>query len=103
MPPRRMLPPAPLPVMRSPLRRVPVTVKAQGAREVVLTGDFTGWAIDKVRLAPVKEGEWLGQLELAPGEYQYRLIVDGQWRDHPEAAKKVPNPYGSENCVLTVS
>jgi len=29
--------------------------------------------------------------------------VDGQWRDHPDAPRRVSNPFGGENCVLTVS
>jgi hypothetical protein len=41
-------------------------------------------------------------LNLAPGEYQYRLLVDGEWKDHSEAKRRVPNAFGSENCVLTV-
>lgn len=99
MPPRKVAPPAP----KSSLRRVPFSVKANGAREVVLTGDFTNWATDRIRLTPIRDGEWIAQLELPPGEYQYRLLVDGQWQDHPGASQRVPNPFGSENCVLRVS
>jgi 1,4-alpha-glucan branching enzyme len=84
-------------------KRVPYIVKVDGAREVVLTGEFTGWAKDKVRLSPAGPGEWGAQLELPPGEYQYRLIVDGQWRDDPKVSKKVPNPFGTHNGVLIVA
>ncbi len=83
-------------------RQVPFVVQANGAREVVVTGEFTQWATDRVRLAPGPRGEWIARLDLPPGEYQYRLIIDGEWRDHPEAARRVPNPFGTENCVLTV-
>ena len=85
------------------LKKVPLRVRAEGAREVVLTGDFTQWAKDKVRLTPASGGEWITSLELAPGEYQYRLIVDGEWRDHAEAAQRVPNSFGTQNCVLVVA
>lgn len=84
-------------------KRVPFTVAVEGAREVVLTGDFTGWSKEKVRLSPAGPGEWGAQLELPPGEYQYRLIVDGEWRDDPQGTKKVPNPFGTANCILTVA
>jgi 1,4-alpha-glucan branching enzyme len=87
----------------SPLKRVPLKVKADGAKEVVLTGDFTQWAKDRIRLTPTAGGEWTTVLELAPGDYQYRLIVDGEWRDHADAAKKIGNPFGTQNCVLTVA
>ena len=91
--------PVPAPTV---LKKVPLKVKADGAREVVLTGDFTQWAKDRVRLTPTAGGEWITVLELAPGKYQYRLIVDGDWRDHPEAPK-VGNPFGTQNCILTVA
>jgi len=97
--PAKVATPAPV----SPLKKVPLRVRAEGAKEVVLTGDFTQWAKDKVRLSPASGGEWTAQLELAPGEYQYRLIVDGEWRDHAEAARRVPNTFGTQNCVLVVA
>jgi hypothetical protein len=76
--------------------------KIEGAKEVVLAGDFTEWTKDQIKLNPIGSGEWEAVLNLAPGEYQYRLLVDGEWRDHSEAARRVPNAFGSENCVLTV-
>ena len=87
----------------SPVKKVPLRVKAVGAKEVVLTGDFTQWAKDKIRLTPATGGEWITVLELAPGEYQYRLIVDGEWRDHSEATRKIGNPFGTQNAVLIVA
>ena len=85
-----------------PLRRVRFLTKIEGAKEVVLTGDFTKWAKDQVKLHPIRSGEWEAVLNLAPGEYQYRLLVDGEWRDHPEASRRVPNAFGSQNGILTV-
>lgn len=84
-------------------KRVPIVVKLAGARDVVLTGDFTGWARDRVQLLPAGPGEWGTLLQLLPGEYQYRLIVDGEWRDDPGGTKRVPNPFGTHNSVLTVA
>lgn len=85
------------------IKKVPLRIRLEGAREVVITGDFTQWSKDKIRLTPAAGGEWFTLLELAPGEYQYRLIVDGVWRDHTEAARRVQNPFGTENCILTVA
>lgn len=53
-------------------RRVPVVVMLDAAQEVVLTGDFTGWALDRVRLEKGEGNQWRTELVLAPGEYQYR-------------------------------
>ena len=85
------------------MRRVPFMTKVEGAKEVVLTGEFTEWAKDRIRLHSMGDGEWNAMLELPPGEYRYRLLVDGEWRDHAEAAKRLPNPYGSQDCILTVA
>lgn len=83
-------------------RRVPIVVKFDGAKEVAITGDFIGWKEDGIKLVKTPTGEWRSSVELMPGEYQYRVRVDGRWHDHAEAKKRVPNPFGTENCVLIV-
>lgn len=84
-------------------KRIAFLTQVEGAKEVVLTGDFTGWAKDRIRLSRGPSGEWTGSVDLAPGEYQYRLLVDGQWRDDPDAKARVANSFGTENCVLTIT
>ncbi len=85
------------------VRQVPVSVRADHAAEVSITGDFTGWSEDGISLRKSRTGQFRVILELPPGQYQYRLKIDGQWADDLEAAQRVPNPFGSENCVLDVS
>jgi 1,4-alpha-glucan branching enzyme len=87
---------------KSSKKPVSLVVKAAGAQDVIVVGDFNQWNEAGTRLAKSGDGEWKITLSLEPGEYQYRLKVDGEWRDHAEAQKRVPNPYGSENCVLVV-
>ncbi len=84
------------------LKKVVLSVRLAGAKEVIATGDFSGWAHDSIRLQRDGENTWKATLTLAPGEYQYRLLVDGEWREDPGATRRVPNPYGTENCVLVV-
>ena len=88
--------------VKSLQKRVPFVAQAPEARAVSITGDFTGWSEAGIPLSKGSNGDWLGSLKLAPGEYQYRLRVDGQWQDHAGAQKRVPNPFGGENCVLSV-
>ena len=83
-------------------KTIPFTVRAPEAREVIVTGDFSGWKEEGIRLEKGADGAWTTTLVLEPGEYQYRLRVDGVWRDHLEAVERVPNPYGSTNGVLRV-
>jgi 1,4-alpha-glucan branching enzyme len=83
-------------------RKLRFSVRLPQADEVVLTGDFTQWSPEGIPLHHDGHEEWYTHLELAPGDYQYRLRVDGEWRDHPQATRKVPNAFGTENCVLTI-
>jgi 1,4-alpha-glucan branching enzyme len=87
---------------RKEARMVPFVIKGIDAKNVSVTGDFSGWSEDGIRLVQGREGEWQTTLELEPGEYQYRLRVDGEWRDDENAEKRVANPFGSANGVLQV-
>jgi hypothetical protein len=49
-----------------------------------------------------KGGIWKKTVSLPQGEHQYRLLVDGQWRDDPECPRRRPNQFGGENCVCVV-
>ena len=88
---------------KSALRRHRFLVRQDGAKEVILTGDFTAWSKDEIKLTSIGQGEWETVLQLPPGEHQYRLLVNGEWRDDAQAKKRVPNSFGGENCVLIVS
>ena len=86
----------------SKMKPVLFTTRMPGVRSVRVTGDFTKWSNEGIALEASAGGEWKVELKLAPGQYEYRLLVDGQWRDHPEAVKVVQNPFGSQNGILTV-
>ena len=83
-------------------KRISFVAHAPDAKAVSVTGDFTGWSEKGIPLSRGAHGAWHTTLTLAPGKYQYRLRVDGQWQDHAEAHQRVPNPFGCENCVLSV-
>jgi len=48
-------------------------------------------------------GYWWQELALAPGRYEYCLVVDGQWMPDPLARESVPNPFGGRNSILKVA
>ena len=77
--------------------------RAPGAESVYLVGDFTHWQNHPVRMQPQADGLWRVTLPLEPGEHHYRFLVDGEWRDDPECAVRVPNPFGTENAVRRVA
>jgi hypothetical protein len=48
-------------------------------------------------------GRYRAQLLLPPGDYQFRILVDGEWADDLDCERKVSNPFGTENSILAVS
>jgi len=76
---------------------------APTATSVQLVGDFTHWQKHPINLHKSADGIWRTSVELEPGEHHYRFLVDGQWREDPECAVQVPNPYGSRNSVRSVN
>ena len=69
---------------------------------VRVTGSFCDWESNSVALKKDRKGNWKTKLELIPGRYEYRFLVDGEWRDDPNCSERSPNGFGSDNCVLTV-
>jgi chromosome partitioning protein len=97
------------PGARAPRDEVPREVVVQfrdaDASDVRIAGDFNGWIPDKgVRSLIESEGDtriWTKILQLSPGTYQYRYVVDGEWREDPD------NPQGAfsgaiRNSLLVV-
>lgn len=87
---------------RTAPRKVKYSVRLPGAEEVILTGGFTSWDPNGIPLHHGGRDEWYATLELVPGEHEYRLRVDGEWRDDPFADQRVPNSFGTQNCVLKI-
>ena len=75
---------------------------APTAMSVQLVGDFTDWQQKPINMQKGADGVWWATVELLPGKHLYRFLVDGQWRDDPECALRVPNPYGGEDSVREV-
>ncbi len=72
------------------------------AGEVFVAGTFNNW---DPRATPLKRddlGDWSVVLQLPPGEYRYRLVVDGEWRDDPCAQQTARNSFGGFDAVVTV-
>ena len=73
------------------------------ALSVQLVGDFTHWKDNPINMRKGLDGVWRTNVELEPGTHHYRFLVDGQWRDDPECALRVPNPYGTQDSVRQVA
>jgi hypothetical protein len=74
----------------------------QMAREIYIAGSFNNWDPRARRLARQRNGKWTATLSLAPGRYEYRLVVDGKWQEDSGAAKFAANPFGGFNSIIEV-
>lgn len=75
---------------------------APSATSVQLLGDFTHWQEHPINMRKDINGIWRASIPLDPGTHPYRFLVDGQWRDDPDATLRVPNPFGSQDSVRQV-
>jgi len=87
-------------------REVVIHFRDASARDVRIAGDFNGWVPDKgVRSLTEKAGGeqvWTKVLQLRPGTYQYRYVVDGDWCEDPNNPQHAPGRVGERNSVLVV-
>ena len=83
-------------------KKVNFSTVAPDAEEVLLVGDFNGWEDNPYLLKKDKRGMWKASINLEPGRYEYRFLVDGEWRNGSNCNAFVTNPYGGENCVITL-
>jgi chromosome partitioning protein len=87
-------------------REVVVRFRDADAHDVRIAGDFNGWVPDKgVRSLIESEGQarvWTKILQLPPGTYEYRYVVDGNWRADPDNPQTITSPSGGRSSVLVV-
>jgi chromosome partitioning protein len=72
------------------------------AREVRLTGSFNDWSAQGTPLYRRADGRWECILPMAPGDHQYRYIVDGTWLPDPHNRVVVTNEFGGSNSLVAV-
>jgi 1,4-alpha-glucan branching enzyme len=78
-------------------------ISAPDARSVCLAGDFTHWQQNPIPMKKARGGVWKASVNLQPGTYHYRFLVDGEWRDDPLCPLHEPNPFGTEDAVRVVA
>jgi hypothetical protein len=71
------------------------------ASVVVLTGTFNNWNQSQLLFAR-EEGGWVCRVELDPGVYQYKFVVDGDWLLDPSNPDTADDEAGNVNNVIEV-
>ena len=89
--------------MKSAMMNQTFSLRAPGAFRAVLVGDFTYCEDQIINLQKQAEGFWEVAVDLEPGEYRYRFLVDGEWHEDPDFVIRVPNPFASRNAVVSVA
>ncbi len=68
---------------------------------VALAGSFNNW--NQSQLLFAREGDvWVCRLDLDPGVYQYKFIVDGNWLLDPSNPDTAEDEAGNVNNVIEV-
>ena len=82
---------------------------APEAKSVFLGGTFNQWDSTATPMLSEQAGEWQMAIDLLPGTYEYKYVVDGVWcceagiaDQHYTAEDAVPNSFGTKNRVIEV-
>ena len=93
-----------IPVASAPaLYAAPFTYIDRNAKSVAVVGSFNDWDATKGLLTQSSDSVWSGNIMLAPGRYEYQLVVDGKWIADPSAQQRSDSEFGTANSVLMVS
>jgi cyclomaltodextrinase len=83
-------------------QRVHFEFNGPAAESVFIAGTFNDWKPDTAPMIALGQGRWAKDLALPPGDYEYCLVVDGQWMPDPLAEDYVPNPFGGVHALRRV-
>ncbi len=81
-------------------RKVTFTLVSSDAKEVILMGDFNNWNLKTHHMKKDGNGIWNKVVTLPLGSYDYKFLVDGQWKEDPQNGQTRVNCFGTYNSVL---
>ncbi|MGC8902343.1 MAG: glycoside hydrolase family 13 [Fervidobacterium sp.] len=82
---------------------VVIRVYAKDAKHVFIAGSFNNWKDNDTECYYVDTGWWEAVLELTPGIYEYKFIIDGNWMVDPNAFAFTDDGFGGKNGVIEVA
>jgi len=84
-------------------RKIMFSFESSDAKEVILMGDFNNWNPKKHPMKKDGDGKWTKAVILPPGQYEYKFLVDGQWKEDPQSGRICPNKFGTYNNVFNLT
>jgi len=91
-----------MPQMTGAQHEVELTFQAPDAKKVCVAGKFNEWNTSATPMKKGKDGTWKVKIKLSPGKYEYKYFVDGDWASDQSCSELVSNPFGTNNCVISV-
>jgi len=85
------------------LQRVELIYPDYNGRDLKIAGEFNDWVPDQGVETVLEETAVRKIFFVEPGEYQYRLVIDGKWRNDPTNPEQILNSLGIHNSMLKVS
>ena len=71
------------------------------ADRIYLIGDFNQWDEHATPMRQERDGVWRATVDLPAGkEYQFRYMIDGQWKTDYHADGFAQGIYGADNSVV---
>jgi hypothetical protein len=93
-----------VPVALAPsIYAAPFTYIDPNAKSVAVVGSFNDWDATRDVLTRSGDSVWTHNVMLAPGRYEYQLVVDGKWIADPGAQRTADSDFGGTNSVLIVA
>jgi 1,4-alpha-glucan branching enzyme len=84
-------------------RRVQFTVEAEPGSDVFVAGTFNDWDPKARKLQETDEaGVFMTRILLPRGDYEYKFVVNDEWRMDSSCESWVPNEHGSLNSQIHV-
>lgn len=85
------------------IRQVTFSIHAPDAKEIYLVGDFNQWKIDKTwQLSRQNEERWEKRMDLIPGKYKYKFVVDGEWVMDSQNHEREANAFGTYDSIISL-
>ncbi len=79
------------------------TYRGAAGAAVFLAGEFNGWSPNATPMIDACGcGEYACEIQLEPGQYAYKLVVNGEWILDPANDMVVANEFGTSNNLKIV-
>lgn len=75
---------------------------APAAKQVYLAGEMTNWDREKRRMGRDSDGRWRTTVDLGPGEWIYKFVVDGKWIADPVGPDHADDGQGGTHSFVFI-